>query len=97
MHPLNPAVVHRESRNPERGYHIVCYALNDEKGHMPFECFEALKRTKAWKAFMQRWRNQAQTDPQNRQALRALISQMTAVRSSKALPAIIGCEKAVGL
>jgi hypothetical protein len=40
---------------------------------MPFECFEALKRTKAWKAFMQRWRNQAQTDPQNRQALRALI------------------------
>jgi hypothetical protein len=46
---------------------------------------------------MQRWRNQAQTDPQNREALRALISQMTAVRSSKALPAIIGCEKAVGL
>ena len=73
MHPLYPAVDHRECGNPERGYDIVCYALNDVKGHMPFECFEALKRTMAWKAFMQRWRKQAQTDPQNREALRALI------------------------
>jgi hypothetical protein len=73
VHPLYPAVDHRECGNPGRGYHIVCYALNDVKGHMPFDCFEALKRTKAWKAFMKRWRTHAETDPQNRKALRRLI------------------------
>jgi hypothetical protein len=73
VHPLYPAVDHRECRNLERGYDIVCYALNDVKGHMPFDCFEALKQTKEWKEFMQRWREQAAKDPDNVEALRALI------------------------
>jgi hypothetical protein len=73
VHPLYPAVDHLECGNAERGYQIVCYALNDVKGHMPFACFEALKNTDAWKAFMQRWCLQAMNDPQNREALRELI------------------------
>ncbi len=73
VHPLYPAVDHRECRNAERGYQIVCYALNDVKGHMPFHCFEALKGTDAWKEFMGGWRSQAEKDPHDREAFKALI------------------------
>ena len=47
MHPLYPAVDHIQCGTKERGHQIVCYALNDVKGHLPFDCFEALKQYRA--------------------------------------------------
>jgi len=73
VHPLYPAVDHIECGTGERGYQIVCYALNDVKGHLPFDCFEALARTEPWKDLMRRWSSQAASDPLNREAFRRLI------------------------
>jgi hypothetical protein len=73
VHPLYPAVDHIECRTGIQGHQIVCYALNDVKGHLPFECFKALKRTQAWKLFMQRWKTQAENGPRTREAFRRLI------------------------
>lgn len=46
-HPLSPAVDHIDPGNPKGGFQIVCYALNDLKGHLPLDCFKALRRTGA--------------------------------------------------
>jgi hypothetical protein len=73
VHPLYPAVDHLECGNAERGCQIVSYALNDVKGHLPFECFEDLKTTKSWITLMDRWRKQAEGNPNDREALRKLI------------------------
>jgi len=73
LHPLYRAVDHIECGNVERGCQVVCYALNDVKGHIPFECFEALKRTTEWKELMEQWREQAEKNPHDRQAFRGLI------------------------
>ena len=73
VHPLSPAVDHIECGTGERGYQIVCYALNDVKGHIPFDCFEALARTEPWMDLMRRWSSQAASDPLNREAFRKLI------------------------
>jgi len=73
VHPLYPAVDHVECRTGEHGYQIICYALNDVKGHIPFDCFEALKRTEPWQALMSRWKSLAEIDPANREAFRMLI------------------------
>ncbi len=73
VHPLYPAVDHIECGNVERGHQIVCYALNDVKGHVPFDCFEALKHTEPWNELMRRWRSLAEEDPINREAFRRLI------------------------
>jgi hypothetical protein len=72
-HPLYPAVDHRDPGNPKGGYQIVCYALNDLKGHMPTECFEALCETPAWKNLMRRWKAQADKNSDDREAFRLLI------------------------
>ena len=73
VHPLYPAVDHIESGSGERDHQIVCYALNDVKGHMPFDCFKAMQRTKPWKALMERWRSLAENDPCNREKFTKLI------------------------
>ena len=73
VHPLYPAVDHLESGTGERGHQIVCYALNDVKGHVPFDCFEALKCTEPWKELMRRWSLQAEKDPHDREAFKNLI------------------------
>lgn len=72
-HPLYPAVDHKDPGNPHGGYQIICYALNDLKGHMPVECFEALCKTRAWKELMQRWRVQAEKNSNDREVFRLLI------------------------
>lgn len=73
VHPLYPAVDHIECDNVERGCQVVCFALNDVKGHLPFDCFEVLKRIAEWRDFMERWREQAEKNPHDRQAFRRLI------------------------
>ncbi|MGO9441499.1 MAG: hypothetical protein ACLPXM_13245 [Terriglobales bacterium] len=72
-HPLCPAVDHKDPGNPEGGFQIVCYALNDLKGHLPVECFDALSASDAWKALMLKWREQAEKEPRNRDALMRLL------------------------
>jgi hypothetical protein len=61
-HPLYPAVDHIQCGTPKGRHQIVCYTLNDVKGHLPLECFKALKSTKAWKRFMEAWKSQAEKD-----------------------------------
>ena len=72
-HPLYPAVDHIQCGTPKSDHQIVCYALNDVKGHLPLDCFKALKRTKAWKGFMKQWRLQAEKDRHDRDAFTTLI------------------------
>jgi hypothetical protein len=55
-HPLCPAVDHIDPGSPTGGFQIVCHALNDLKGHLPVECFDALRATKAWDKLMPRQR-----------------------------------------
>jgi hypothetical protein len=73
VHPLYPAVDHIESGSEVREHQIVCYALNDVKGHLPHACFEALKQTEPWKELMQKWRSQAEGGSRNREAFTMLI------------------------
>lgn len=72
-HPLYPAVDHIECGTDRREHQIVCYALNDVKGHLPFDCFEALKRTEPWKKLMAQWKSQAQNDQHDREAFTNII------------------------
>lgn len=72
-HPLYPAVDHVDPGNPCGGFQIVCYALNDLKGHLPMDCFEALRATAAWKTLMVAWKEQAATDYMDRKALMRLL------------------------
>ena len=72
-HPLYPAIDHIDPGNPAGGYQIVCYALNDLKGHLPYNCFEALRSTDAWKKLMQMWVEQARKDNSDREAFRKLL------------------------
>jgi len=72
-HPLYPAVDHIDSGNPQGGYQIVCYALNDLKGHLPVDCFEALQKTEAWKSLIRCWCQQAAKDRSDRTAFMKIL------------------------
>lgn len=72
-HPLYPAVDHIDPGNPKGGHQIVCYALNDLKGHLPPDCFKALSETPAWQSLMEQWRRQAQKDKTDRVAFMRLL------------------------
>lgn len=72
-HPLYATLDHCSPGSQSHGYQIVCYALNDLKGHLPFDCFLALVQTEAWKHLMGAWRLQQQRDQFNRGAFRALL------------------------
>jgi len=72
-HPLYPAVDHIDPGNPNGGHQIVCYALNDLKGHLPPDCFIALTKTQAWRALMDKWRKQANTNKDDREAFMRLL------------------------
>ena len=72
-HSLYPAVDHIDPGNPDGGHQIVCYALNDLKGHLPPACFDALRKIDAWQSLMNKWREQAVKDRTNREAFRLLL------------------------
>lgn len=72
-HPLSPAVDHVDPGSSEGGRQLICYALNDLKGHLPIDCFQALQRTEPWKRLMAAWRAQALKDPTNRAAFQRLL------------------------
>ena len=70
---MSPAVDHIDPGNRNGGFQIICYALNDLKGHMPTGCFNALTRTDEWKELMQMWKIQAEVDPHDREAFKRLL------------------------
>jgi len=82
-HPLYPAVDHIDPGNPNGGYQIVCYALNDLKGHLPPDCFEALQKTSAWQRLMDLWRQQACSNSSNRAAFMNLLRPNAAPRKRR--------------
>ena len=72
-HPLYPAVDHIDPGNRSGGFQIVCYALNDLKGHLPLDCFNALVETDAWKRLMKRWAEQAALNSNDRASFKRLL------------------------
>ncbi|MDM7992078.1 MAG: hypothetical protein QUS11_02070 [Candidatus Fermentibacter sp.] len=61
-HPLYASVDHLSPRDDSKGLCIVCYALNDMKGHLPYDCFRALQNTPAWQDLMEAWRKLAESN-----------------------------------
>lgn len=84
-HPLYPAIDHKDPGNSKGGFQVVCYALNDLKGHLPLDCFNALKKTRAWCKLMRAWRLQAKKDPTDREAFRKLLRPNATLRTSVSL------------
>jgi len=72
-HPLYAAVDHISPNSEVYGHQLVCYDLNDLKGHLPNKLFTELQDTPAWKQLMEQWRTQAEKDPENIAALKALL------------------------
>ena len=72
-HPLYAAVDHVSPGNNVHGHQLVCYDLNDLKGHLPKKVFIELQKTSAWKNLMQQWRFQSETNPMDIAAFKALL------------------------
>lgn len=79
-HPLSPAVDHKDPGNPDGGVQIICYDLNDLKGHLPVDLFDDLCSTESWKKLMLKWREQAEIDPSDREAFKRLLRPNAKVR-----------------
>jgi len=62
-HPLSASVDHLSPNTTDYGCAIVCHFLNDIKGQMPYYLFEALRKTKAWNAAMNRMQKQYKKTP----------------------------------
>lgn len=71
-HPLYAAVDH-VSPGDSNKFQLVCYALNDLKGHLPEDCFMALAKTEPWLRLMRKWGSQAKKAPNNRAAFKNLL------------------------
>src|SRR5579872_2612216 len=66
-HPLYAALDHCAPGSRCQGIQIVCYALNDLKGHLPLDCFIALSRTPSWRRLMEAWRRQHRRNSADRE------------------------------
>ncbi len=71
-HPLYAAVDHIAPGNAKAGHQIVCYDLNDLKGHLPEVLFNALKKTAEWENFIKKWKALADRG-EEREAFKELI------------------------
>lgn len=60
-HPLYASVDHINPQRTDQGFQILCYDINDLKGHLPPLLFNALKQTKEWKRFIKKWRKLAKS------------------------------------
>lgn len=72
-HPLYAAVDHIDPGSDRGGYQIVCYDLNDLKGHLPLDCFLDLCATPSWISLMAKWRSQAEANSQDREAFKKIL------------------------
>jgi hypothetical protein len=76
-HSLCPAVDHIDPSNPNSDVQIICHRLNDLKGFMPLDCFNALRATEPWKTLMYKWKEQAEKNPKDRNAFVRLLPAKT--------------------
>jgi len=74
-HPLCATLDHTAPRSDHEGHQIISYALNDLKGHLPYDCFVALAQTPAWLMLMEAWRAQKAEDGDDREGFYALLRQ----------------------
>ncbi len=72
VHPIYAAVDHCSPGCDDGGHEIVSYDLNDLKGHLPLDCFLELKAAGAWQHLMDKWREQARLNPDDRDAFRRI-------------------------
>jgi len=72
-HPLYAAIDHISPSNKSYGHRLFCYDLNDLKGPLPNKLFTELQNTSAWKQLMQQWKSQAENNPNDINALKALL------------------------
>lgn len=72
-HPLYAAIDHISPSDDSYGCQLVCYDLNDLKGHLPFKIFKELRLTESWKQLMEEWRSLAEKDRMDIEAFKKLI------------------------
>jgi len=72
-HPLYAAVDHINPKRKDNGFQILCYDINDLKGHLPPPLFNALTKTQEWKNFVQAWKEAADSSPNKRSVFKKLI------------------------
>jgi hypothetical protein len=72
-HPLYAAVDHISPSNSSFGYQLVCYDLNDLKGHLPYKIFRELLLTGAWRQLMREWLSLAEKNHMDINAFKELI------------------------
>ena len=70
---LYAVVDHVSPGNREHGHQLVCYDLNDLKGHLSQKVFIELQKTSAWRNLMQQWRSQSENDPMKIAAFKTLL------------------------
>ncbi|MDO8676346.1 MAG: hypothetical protein Q7K16_01705 [Candidatus Azambacteria bacterium] len=71
-HPLYASADHINPKYIDRGFQILCYDINDLKGHLPIPLFNALNQTKEWKRFIKKWETAAKLS-KNKQTFKKLI------------------------
>ena len=72
-HPLYAAIDHISPGTDLCGHQIVCYDLNDLKGHLPNKIFKELKLTKAWQQLMRDWCLLAKEKPMDIEAFKKAV------------------------
>jgi hypothetical protein len=72
-HPLYAAIDHISPSNSTYGYQIVCYDLNDLKGHLSYKIFKELVLTEVWKQLMEAWRLLAEKNPMEVEAFKEAV------------------------
>jgi hypothetical protein len=72
-HPLYAAIDHISPGTDLCGHQIVCYDLNDLKGHLPNKIFKELEVTKAWQQLMKDWCLLAEETPMDIKAFKKAV------------------------
>lgn len=72
-HPLYAAIDHISPNNDKYGHQLVCYDLNDLKGHLPYKIFKELQVTEAWRQLMNEWRSLAEKAPMDIEAFKKVL------------------------
>ncbi|MGA3084733.1 MAG: hypothetical protein ABSE95_08040 [Thermodesulfobacteriota bacterium] len=72
-HPLYAAIDHISPNDDSYGHQIVCYDLNDLKGHLPYKVFKELQIIVAWRKLMDEWRSLAEKDRMNIEAFKKIL------------------------
>lgn len=71
-HPLYAAIDRINPGRTDFGFQIICYDINDLKGHLPPPLFRGLARSKEWKLFIDEWKRLAESSG-DRQSFKELI------------------------